>query len=206
MKNTKKILAVACAMALSAAIAVGGTLAYLTSQDSVTNTFTVGNVKIVLDEADTDQDENTADATISGRDKANDYKLYPGKDYIKDPTITVAQKDDAYGHNSDSEDCWLFVKVENGIEGIEAEGATTIAAQMAANGWTALDGVDNVYWHEVVSAGAEVEIFASFQIAGTVDNDTLADYADAQIVVTAYAVQAEGFNDAATAWGDAGFS
>ena len=43
----KKILAIALAMALLA-IVVSGSLAYFTAQDKVTNTFTVGSVKIEI--------------------------------------------------------------------------------------------------------------------------------------------------------------
>ena len=49
--KARKILVSLAALALVAAISIGGTLAYLTSQDQVTNTFTVGNIKITLDEA-----------------------------------------------------------------------------------------------------------------------------------------------------------
>lgn len=205
MKKTKKILAVACAMALSAAIAVGGTLAYLTSTtDTVTNTFTVGKVTITLDEAPVD---DNGDATDGDRVTANAYKLYPGKSYDKDPTVHV---------DSDSEACWLFVKVVNGlvktvegeeinIEAAQSDDYDTIAAQMADNGWTALAGEENVYWHAVVDPAAEnpvldVKVFENFEIAGAVDNTTLADFEDATIVVTAYAVQEEGFSSAAAAW------
>ncbi len=51
MKKFKALLVVACALLLVAA-SVFGTMAYLTSTDTVTNTFTVGSVAIKLDEAD----------------------------------------------------------------------------------------------------------------------------------------------------------
>ena len=54
--KARKILAMVMALALTAALAVGGTLAYLTSHDSVTNTFTVGNVQIKLNEAKANPD------------------------------------------------------------------------------------------------------------------------------------------------------
>ena len=44
----KKILVLALTIAMAAILAVGGSLAYLTSTDTATNTFTVGNVKIDL--------------------------------------------------------------------------------------------------------------------------------------------------------------
>ena len=49
MKSKKKVfVTVLCAVLLVAA-SVLGTMAYLTSNDEVVNTFTVGNVQIKLD-------------------------------------------------------------------------------------------------------------------------------------------------------------
>ena len=54
MKTAKKaMLMTLCAIILVVAT-VFGTMAYLTSTDEVNNTFTVGNVKITLDEAKVD--------------------------------------------------------------------------------------------------------------------------------------------------------
>lgn len=79
--KSKALLLTLCAVLLVAA-SVLGTMAYLTSTDTVTNTFTVGKVKIKLDETDV-TDPN------GPRVKANSYKLMPGTTYTKDPTVTV---------------------------------------------------------------------------------------------------------------------
>lgn len=187
----KKALLVVLALVLVAALSVGLTMAYLTSQDSVTNTFTVGNVAITLDETDTDNDDNTSDNVTVGsitRDKANSYKLIPGKEYKKDPTIHVA---------AGSEECWLFVKVENGLAGAEADGDTTIASQLSDNNWTLVNGQTNIYaYNTKVSAGQDKVVFEKFKLAG---NANVASYGSAKIKVTAYAVQADGFTTAADA-------
>lgn len=83
--KSKAPLMTLCAVLLVAA-SVLGTMAYLTSTDEVENTFTVGNVKITLDEA-----KVNADGTLSGNErvKGNEYKLMPGHTYLKDPTVTV---------------------------------------------------------------------------------------------------------------------
>lgn len=181
--KTKKILALALCAVLLVCGSVLGTMAYLTSQDAVINTFTVGNVAITLDEAPVDAN---GDATDGDRVQANEYKLLPGHEYDKDPIIHVDPK---------SEACWLFVKVENGISAIEAE--TTIAAQMAANGWTPIEEGSNIYaYKEIVAGGTDVPVFATFKIKG---DAVVADYTTAKIVVTAYAVQADGFATAAAA-------
>lgn len=79
--KSKALLLTLCAVLLIAA-SVLGTMAYLTSTDTVTNTFTVGKVEIKLDETDVTN-------PTGPRVKANSYKLMPGTTYTKDPTVTV---------------------------------------------------------------------------------------------------------------------
>ena len=86
MKKFKALLVVACALLLVAA-SVFGTMAYLTSTDTVTNTFTVGKVNIKLDEAKANPDGSLVRG--AARVKANEYKLLPGHTYNKDPMVTV---------------------------------------------------------------------------------------------------------------------
>lgn len=94
-KTTKALLLTACALVLVIG-SVFGTLAYLTSQDSVTNTFAVGNVAITLDEARVNED-GTYVENHDTRAKENKYHLLPGHTYSKDPTVTVtAGSEDAY--------------------------------------------------------------------------------------------------------------
>ena len=189
MKKTKKILALALAAVMLVCTTVAATVAYLQSTDSVTNTFTVGSVEILLDEKDTDGSKTNV--TTEGRDKANAYKLYPGQSSEKDPTVTV----------KGTEEAWLFVKVENGLVDIEAAGNTTIAKQMKAKGWTLVDGETNVFAYSTsVLPGAKPVVFETFTIADTVTNLQLAPYKDAKIIVTAYAVQKEMFSTAQAAW------
>ena len=204
MKTLRKILAVICMMALVVCISVGATIAYLTSQDTVVNTFTVGQVGIELWETDVDEDDNKADNhPEKNLDKANEYHLLPGHEYVKDPTVYV---------DATSEDCYLYVKVINDITDIEDE-ANTVAAQIEANGWKPLQDVDNVYWklYDKDEEGAKLDhlVFSTFKIAGEgVDNSKLADYASKTengttsnvIAVTAYAIQKDGFNNEVDAW------
>lgn len=196
----KKTLTVLLALVLVIAMSVAGTMAYLTSTDSVTNTFTVGNVVITLDEQDVDNSTPNKD-----RDKANAYNLIPGHSYVKDPTVHV---------DPVSENCWVFVKVENGISAYEAAASDVdpvyvpIAAQITANGWTALDKVayPGVYYQSYTKGQTDkdLEVFANFKISGTAN--TVAGWKDIasptnDIKVTAYAIQKDGFeSDVALAW------
>lgn len=202
--KARKILVSLAALALVAAISIGGTLAYLTSKAEITNTFTVGNVGIKLTEAQTNTDgekvKNQENKEIR-REQGNAYKLMPNHTYAKDPVVTV---------NSNSEKCYVFVKVVNGLAGLE-DTTSTIAAQMTANGWVAVTGVANVYVYTesgkaaVVEAGRDLPVFQQFKIASDVIDTKLATAQD--IVITAYAIQADGF-DGKTAeqiWADSGF-
>lgn len=188
MKSKKKVfLTVLCAVALVVA-SVLGTMAFLTSKDKVNNTFTVGKVAITLDEAQVN-DMGVADTTAA-RVKANTYKLIPGHEYTKDPTIHVA---------ADSEDSWIFVKVENGLSAIEAD--TTIADQIKANGWTALEGATGVYYKNYTSstAATDLAVFGAFKIK---DNADVSTYSNAKIDVYGYAIQKDGFDTVAAAWAE----
>lgn len=88
----KKILSIALVVAMVAIIAVGS-IAYFTDKDSAKNTFTVGNVGIDLTEKEWD-----ANLAENGTPV-----LMPGQTIAKDPLVTV---------DDNSEDCWLFVKIE----------------------------------------------------------------------------------------------
>lgn len=187
----KKTLTVVLALVLVIAMSVAGTMAYLTSTDTVTNTFTVGNVKITLDEAKVET--NGEPVENADRVQENTYKLIPGHEYTKDPTVHV---------DKDSEDCWLFVKVENGIKDIE--GATTIANQMKEKDWSLVTNQTNIYAYQtVVKAGEDVVVFGEFTVAGDAD---VSAYNGAKVTVTAYAVQADGFETSDDAWNAASSS
>lgn len=208
MKTKNKALLLSLCAVLLVAASVLGTMAYLTSQDAVTNTFSVGSVAITMDESDVD---NSTEGE-NDRDKANNYKLLPGHQYTKDPIIHVA---------STSENCYLFVIVKNEIAAIESDAAgdKTVAAQIVENGWkevgTTADGTLYVYGAvtdpTAVAGGENKTVFTTFKIDGdkvvnVSDGETvpegkfdLSGYAGKTIIVTAYAVQVDGFEDAAAA-------
>lgn len=202
----RTLLIMSVAVALVCALAVGATLAYLTSlTGQVRNTFTVGNVTITLDEADVDAyGETGVDANGNPipvgdlpRVLENEYKLIPGHTYTKDPTIHV---------DGNSEDCYLFVKVVNGLASYEAT-TNTIATQMTANGWSLVNGQTDVYcYNAVATAEQNVPVFGSFTLDGNANfSGFTPDPEDGtipslNIEITAYAVQRDGFDTAANAW------
>ena len=196
MKTKNKALLLTLCAVLLVAASVMGTIAYLTSHDAVVNTFSVGSISMSLDE----QDVDNSTAGENDRDKANAYHLLPGHTYVKDPIIHI---------DAASEDAWIFVKVENGISAYEAataDGYTSIADQITANGWTALDGVTGVYYKEYTKGqnDKDLEVFAEFKVATNADEvDGWADIKpeSTKINVTGYAVQMDRFeNNPAGAW------
>ena len=98
----------------------------------------------------------------------------------------------------------MFVHVVNEIAAIEAD--TKIANQITANGWSQLEvdgeAVAGVYYRNHTKQDTEKDyiVFENFSILGSVDNDTLADYANKTVKVTAYAIQKDGIDSAAKAW------
>lgn len=189
MKTRTKALVLGLCAVLLVVTTVFATMAYLTSKDTVTNTFTVGNVKITLDEAKVDVNGEKGDETT--RVKENQYKLIPGHFYTKDPQVHV---------DENSEDCWLFVKLENGLKNIID--TTTIEDQMTAEGWTCIDTTNNIWAYQaIVSANATVDVFGGFTLK---TDAAVEDYASAKITITAYAIQADGLTTAQVAWDAAG--
>lgn len=204
MKKRTKVLLLLLSAVLLVVASVMGTMAYLTSTKTVNNTFTIGKVAIELDEAWVNEDGEPLDAggTVVAVENAkrvteNTYKLMPGKTYTKDPTIKVAD---------DSEDCYLFVKVVNGIANYETKELNeTILSQMAVLGWNLVDGESDVYYYYgssslngVVNAGTTVKVFDDFTIDEKADsvqywNDITKE--NAFINVTAYAIQVDGFDN-----------
>lgn len=197
--KSKAVVLTLCAVLLVVA-SVMGTMAYLTSKDTVTNTFTVGNVKLTLDETKVDvygeKDLDSAGSEASGESvakvQANTYNLVPGHTYKKDPTVHVEKG---------SEACYVFVKVENGLANFEATSNSTIATQITTNGWAQLTDekgkdVAGVYYKSVSKSTTDQDlaVFSSFTLANDANSkEGWNDISSANIKVTAYAIQQDGF-------------
>lgn len=200
MKNMKKrLVALLCAVVI-VATSVAATVAYLTDSETVVNTFSVGQVHMTMDETDVKPD-GTKDTDT--RVKENTYHLLPGRKYIKDPVIHI---------DADSEDCYVFVKVDNQIADYESKDADyeSIAKQIENNGWATLDGVEKVFYKVYTKGQADkdLEVFEEFKI-DTMANDVGGwddiDPQTTKVNVTGYAVQKAGFGTAKAAW-DATFA
>ena len=214
MKKTRKILLMAACAVLLVCISVGATVAYLTDMEQVVNTFTVGKVAITLDEKDVTL-MGEPDTQNTARVNVNDYKLMPGRSYIKDPTVHFLPG---------SDESWLFVKVEmpSGFTNIEGDYITdkgenvgTIGEQIEGNGWETLgNAYPGIYYkHQDANNGydnIDIPVFYGFKIGDAVESTALnvikpattgTDETDNnELKVTAYAVQADGFATAKAAW------
>lgn len=117
---------------------VSGTLAWLVAETKpVVNTFTYGDINITLEESDTNDGD--------GDPYTNTYRMIPGKQIEKDPTVTVKK---------DSEDCWLFVKIEKSVDPAKFDDFMEFAI---ADGWTPLKDVEGVYFRAVDSSKDDIK-------------------------------------------------
>lgn len=215
--KSKALLLTLCAVLLVTA-SVLGTMAFLTSTASVENTFTVGSVKITLDEAKVTTDGEPVEG--AARVTENSYKLMPGHTYTKDPTIHV---------DAASEDCFIRAKVTltNASEWIEI--ATKYADNKVENiikgtddniWWVSQPAVDTanntvtytfVYKNEshndelgkriwTSADSKDLVLFNEIVIPGGLTNEELKGVGSSKITVVAEAIQADGFETEAAAW------
>lgn len=171
-----KMFVTMLAVVLLVGCIIGGTVAWLTDKtNSITNTFTYGDINIELTES-----------------TGESYKIIPGVNIKKDPKVTV---------KANSEDCWLFVEVA--ASGTFVEGKVTYAVAEGWTALTGYDGVyyravssgtaDQSF---SVLAGDQIivsEKLTKEDIKGLNGNKPT-------LTFTAYAVQKEGSNNAAEAW------
>ncbi len=89
----KKIAIMALIVVLAASITISGTLAYLTSTDTVQNVFTLGDVEVDFDEPGWHPDpaDPGYDPAYPGTPDGED--MVPGNTYVKDPTVTATEGD-----------------------------------------------------------------------------------------------------------------
>lgn len=133
------------------------------------------------------------DINIGLTETTADYKMVPGNTIAKDPTVTV---------KANSEACWLFVQV---TESTDLKDFITYAI---AEGWTALPGVDGVYYREVPASAADQTFSVLAGDAVTVKNDvtrTMLETAKTDaptLTFKAYAIQRDHFATADAAWAE----
>ena len=206
--KSKALLLTLCAVLLVTA-SVLGTMAYLTSNDEVVNTFSVGSVAIKLDEAKANTDGSLVEG--AARVKANSYKLLPGHTYNKDPMVTVLK-----GSEPSYVKMTVTFSKANELDAIFApDGAnlTSIFNGYDATNWIAKGNTEDTakntrtyeFWYKEAVGAPDADValdalFDSITVPGEITNEQLATIEGMTITVNAYAIQADGFANAEAAW------
>lgn len=180
--STKTLVAL-LSLVLLLGCSLGGTLAWLSdSTGPVTNTFTVGDVNIELDET-----------------TGANYKIVPGVNIAKDPKVTV---------EANSEACWLFVKVDEANWPDFKDGDARKVDYAIADGWEELEGVTGVYYRQVGASDNAQEFYVLAGNTVTVSENLTKSEVQGigtgenapTLTFTAYAVQREGVDTPQQAW------
>ncbi len=170
-KISKKKLSIISAI-IVAILIVGGVSAYLTDTDNKTNVFTVGSVKISLNEPNWNQ--------------SNGQYVVPGQTVQKDPTIENIGKNSAY----------VYIKVEQPMTDLTSGGEGPLFSYTTNSGWTLLDNyvtvgcptMTSIYYYNTALAKntSTTKLFNNVTV-----NDFTQESAtgNKDMVVTGYAIQ-----------------
>lgn len=168
-----KKLITAASIALAACVAIGGTIAYLTAQtQTITNTFTVGDVNVKLEEVGADND-------------AQSFKVTPGVPVTKAADVSVEAGD---------EPAYIF------IEAVAADMQQNGLTYDMADGWTQIPDTNVYYWKDVIGTEgiANIQVLTNDQV---LVSETLKEITgNPTLTFTAYAVQQGAFDTAVEAW------
>ena len=196
--GSKSVLLIG-ALALIFVCTAGNTLAWMFDKTSpITNTFVVGDISIALTESDTDGD---------GDDKTNSYSFEAseeGEDLAisKDAVVTVGKG---------SEDCWVFVKVEES-DNFRDYLEYSMAEYPEADGWKQLKATDlpkgTTIWYLKAQDISEDKVFdilkdRSVYAKGTVSQeelDALEEKDYPTLIFSAYAIQMDQVSTPEEAW------
>ena len=115
--------------------------------------------------------------------------MVPGNTIAKDPKVTV---------EAGSEDCWLFVKIE------ESQNLDTYISYTVASGWTELTAGSGIYWRQA-KAGDSFSVLANDEVivnssVNKTQMEAIKTADQPTLTFTAYAVQKDNVADAAAAW------
>lgn len=210
MKLKHKVL-IACISLIAIASTII-TFALLTFEtDTLVNTFTVGQVSLKLDE--TDVDETGTPIPNANRVTGNEYKLIPGKEYVKDPTMTVLS-------GSEASYVRILVTITKAKEIKEVFGSDFLPEKYVT-GWDKTKWIntnikendDNSItyefrYHKVVTGyvdGKKQEVvleplFNKFTAPESLTSEDLKKIEGFEIKVVGHGIQATGFKSAEEAW------
>jgi len=206
----KKALILSVCAVLVAAASVLGTLAYLTSQDTIVNTFTVGQVSIVLDETKVTPDGKPVEG--ADRVEGNEYHLLPGQTYTKDPRMTVVKgSEEAYVRMLVTVNCLKELDAIFASEGVDL---AAVFNGYDAETWiyeTATKDADEntityeFRYKETVEPTADTDLvldalFDTITVPDSMTGEDLTKIGELTITVVGHAIQAAGFDSEDAAW------
>ena len=199
----KKITALFLCVSLLAIAVVGASLAYFTDTKKATNTFTMGNVKITLDE--TDVTNPTGDRVTK-----NEYAVYPGATVTKDPIVHNVGENGAYIRAKINVENWMnecaayYPDFDTYYPNEGYEQSLLLLVDELGEGWSIVD-VDagtpfvlgnfsaefTLKYDDVLAADADTTaMFTEVKIPAGITNGN----GFGTITVTAEAIQADGFD------------
>ena len=205
----KRFVAILLCMTLVALAAIAATFAYLTDSKTVNNTFTMGNVKITLDESKVDE---SGKAVEGDRVTSNEYNVYPGAVVTKDPIVHNTGKNAAYIRATVNVSNWMNLCAayypDFGIHFPSAgyENSLQLLVGQLGEGWSVV-GVtigdtftDGAYgakfilkYEGALAAGADTTaMFQTVTIPAGIDNANTDSFSG--VTVVAQAIQADGFD------------
>ena len=187
----KKVTAIALAVCILAVAVIGATMAYFTDTDSKTNTFTFGKVDIDLTEDSTD-----ANGAVKGDISTGGGITYPGVlpglVYSKVPTVTVKEGP-----------AWVVVTVTVPTIYDHPDFFNETANERDFAKEKKVVGENTVYYfyaNAAVTAGSSVTPFTEVKINPALTQNDVKNLPTFNVVVNAYGIQKDGFDDAKAAF------
>lgn len=203
--GSKRILVLALALVLLLGCGIGGTIAWLTANSgTVTNTFTVGDINITLQEYPFKVENGVTstselDKNATPVQTINTYKVVPGGSQPKEPFVTV---------KANSENCYVYVCVENNLTinntiVVTYDINTTDWVQVATKTDATTGAVTTLYrYKDVVAMSNEDQkktVFTAVSYSDTIlkdaaDKTNISQLIDKTIVLNAFAHQSDNTN------------
>lgn len=201
----KRFVAILLCVTLVALAAIGATFAYLTDTKTVDNTFTMGNVKITLDETNVNDPEGD-------RVTRNTYNVYPGAVVTKDPIVHNTGKNAAYIRATVNVSNWMnlvgayYPDFKENFPSDGYKAALNLLVGELGEGWSVVgveagdtftigqfDAKFILKYDGKLAAGADTTaMFQTVTIPAGIDNANTESFSGVKVV--AQAMQADGFD------------
>lgn len=184
MRKSQKLLVTSLLLAVIAVLTVSPTLSWLSSTSApVINTFAGGVISVKLDETLVGTDGKEITGEGAQRVNSNNYKYTAGAVLDKDPTPTVLKG---------SEECYVFLLVDNGLDDKFTINYDTASWLKVAQS----EGKAVYAYSSRVNASESTEdivlkpIFTTVTVSENLTAEDISSLGERKLSVTAFAVQA----------------